>query len=131
MTEYAEPSCAPTILLVESDVLVRLAVAAYLRECGFKVVEASSASEAMEVLRSTTQIEVVFIDLDAPDDGEGFGVARWIRQNRPSLKVVLSSGATRTAREVGHLCTEGPIISKPYDHKILERHIRELLAKDR
>ena len=35
----------PTVLMVEGDVMIRLVVAAYLRECGFKVIEASSVDE--------------------------------------------------------------------------------------
>ena len=39
-----------TILLVEGEVLVRYAIADYLRACGYRVIEASSGAEALAVL---------------------------------------------------------------------------------
>ena len=46
------PAPPPSVLVVEDDVLVRTVVAAYLRECGFDVVEAGSADEAIRVLEA-------------------------------------------------------------------------------
>jgi len=46
------PAPPPTILVVEDDVLVRNFAAAYLRECGFDVIEANSADEAIRVLEA-------------------------------------------------------------------------------
>ena len=56
----SDPTTAPpTILIVENEVLVRMAVAAYLRECGFKVVEARTAAEALRVFESEDRKSVV------------------------------------------------------------------------
>jgi len=38
-----------TILVVEDEVLIRFVIADYLRDCGFQVVEAANADEAVEV----------------------------------------------------------------------------------
>jgi CheY-like chemotaxis protein len=42
----------PAILVVEDEVLIRLVIADYLCECGFKVYEAGTASEALEILEA-------------------------------------------------------------------------------
>ncbi len=42
----------PAILVVEDEILIRLVIADYLRECGFKVYEAASAAEAIEIFHS-------------------------------------------------------------------------------
>ena len=123
------PAPPPTILVVEDDVLVRSVVAAYLRECGFDVVEANSADEAIRVLQAGGAIDIVFSDIQMPGSMDGFGLAQWVRRERPGLKVILTSGAARTAKEAGDLCEHGPILAKPYDHAELERHIRSLLAR--
>jgi len=39
-----------TILLVEDEILVRTVIADYLRTCGYKVIEAAGADEAILVL---------------------------------------------------------------------------------
>lgn len=119
----------PTILVVEDDVLVRNLVAAYLRECGFDVVEANSADEAIRVLQAEARMDIVFSDVNMPGTMDGFGLAQWVRRERPWLKVILTSGAARTAKEAGYLCETGPVLAKPYDHAELERHIRTLLAR--
>ena len=123
------PASQPTILVVEDEVLIRMAVSDYLRECGFHVIEAGSGDEAVEVLKADTAVDIVFSDVNMPGSLDGFGLAQWIRRERPRLKVILTSGISRKAKEAGDLCEDGPFIDKPYHHRDLERHIRQLLAR--
>lgn len=123
------PAPPPTILIVEDDVLVRSLAAIYLRDCGFDVIEANSADEAIRVLQADVQVDLVFSDIQMPGSMDGFGLAQWVRRERPWLKVILTSGAVSTAKEAGDLREHGPVIAKPYDHAELERHIRGLLAR--
>jgi DNA-binding response OmpR family regulator len=125
----AVPAPPPVVLIVEDDVLVRSIAAAYLRECAFEVIEANSADEAMRVLQAEISIDIVFSDIQMPGTMDGFGLAQWVRRERPWLKVILTSGAARTARGARGLGYSGPILAKPYDHAELERHIRALLAR--
>ena len=118
----------PTVLVVADEVLVRMAVSDYLRECGYNVVEASDAREAIEVMTSETLVDIAFSDIAMPGDLDGFGLAQWIRRERPDIKVVLTSGIARSAKAAGELCEEGPTLAKPYEHADLERRIRTLLA---
>ena len=117
------PAPPPTILVVEDDVLVRNLAAAYLRDCGFDVIEANGADEAIRVLQAEVPVDVVFSDIQMPGSMDGIGLAQWVRRERPWLKVILTSGAARTGNDAG------PILVKPYDHAELERHIRSLLAR--
>ena len=123
------PGPPSSVLVVEDDVLVRMVVAAYLRECGFDVVEAGSADEAIRVLEAGVQVDIVFSDVNMPGSMDGFGLAQWLRRERPGLKIILTSGAGRTAKAAGELCAHGPILAKPYDHADLERQVRTLLAR--
>src|SRR5215207_3182901 len=49
-TERSTPE-PRTLLLVHGDILVRTALAAYLRECGYDVVEAGTTEEAIQAPR--------------------------------------------------------------------------------
>ena len=118
----------PLILLVEASALTRTAVAAYLRECGYKVIETDGPAEARSVLEAGTATDVAFIDLDSRGELDGFGLAQWIRAERPEIKVLLTSGVRRTAETAGDLCEHGPHLAKPYDHRELASQIRRLLA---
>jgi CheY-like chemotaxis protein len=54
-----------TILVVEDDILVRMPIAQYLRDCGYKVIEASNSDEAMQILlHQETSVDVVFSDIE-------------------------------------------------------------------
>jgi CheY-like chemotaxis protein len=120
---------APTILVVEDEVLIRLAVSDYLRGCGYRVVEAGSGDEAVTVLTTDVRIDVVFTDVSMPGGLNGFGLAQWVLRQRPEVRVILTSGITRTAEEARDLCAHGPFMAKPYDHGELSRQIRALLTQ--
>jgi CheY-like chemotaxis protein len=119
---------SPILLIVEPDVLVRNAVAGYLRECGYTVIEAAAPHEALGVLEDKRPIDVVFSEIHFPA-GDGFALAQRIRRDWPKIKIILTSGVRKVAEEAGELCEQGPILAKPYDHRDLERHIRQLLGR--
>ncbi len=124
-----EPDRSPTVLVVEDQVLIRMGIAEFLRSCGFQVVEAGSAEEAIQVLRNEEPIHVVFTDVCMPGSLDGFGLAQWVRRERPGVKVILASGVTRTVQAAGDLCDDGSLMAKPYDPRQVERRIRLLLAQ--
>jgi CheY-like chemotaxis protein len=126
-TERSTPE-PRTLLLVHRDILVRTALAAYLRECGYDVVEAGTTEEAIQALRLDMKFDLAFLDIEG-DAGAGFQLAQTIRKHRPAVRVVLAAGVPRAAAEAGELCEQGPAQRKPYDHRTLERHIRRLLAR--
>jgi len=122
----------PTILVVESDVLVRLVIADYLRECGYRVHEAVSAEEAVAILQSPeVSVDVVFSDVEMPGTMDGFGLARWTRTNKPGTEVILTSGAERSADIAATLCEAGPLLRKPYPSQDVVDRIKQLTAKAR
>src|ERR1700690_3128346 len=82
-----------TVLVVEDEMMVRQPIAEYLRDCGYNVLEAADASEAIALLGSD-QVDVVFSDVRMPGRMDGFGLARWLRQNHPDVSVLLTSGWT-------------------------------------
>ena len=117
-----------TILVVEDDILVRMPIAQYLRDCGYKVIEASNSDEAMQVLlHQETSVDVVFSDIEMPVVVDGFGLAKWIRQRRPGLDVLLAGTVPRAVKNAKDLCEQGAV-PKPYDVRIVHDHIRRLLT---
>ena len=104
-----------TVLVVEDEVIIRFVVADYLRDCGFQVIEAASADEAMRLLETDKiEVDIVFSDIQMPGSIDGMGLARWIRTHFPTIKVVLTSGNVRTAELAEDLCHLQPIEQKPY-----------------
>jgi CheY-like chemotaxis protein len=133
MTEESKVSQSTheTVLVVEDEVLIRTAIAEYLRHCGFRVVEASSADEALTVLDKTDiRVDIVFSDVKMPGSMDGFGLAKWVRENKPELKVILTGSVEKAADAAGDLCEHGPHLQKPYEPQQVIEWIRRLLASN-
>jgi CheY-like chemotaxis protein len=119
-----------TVLVVEDEVLIRLVIAEYLRECGYRVHEAVNADEAILILQAPeVSVDIVFSDVEMPGKMDGFGLARWVRANMPETQVILTSGAERSADIAGTLCEAGPLLEKPYPTQGVVDRIRQLAAK--
>jgi DNA-binding response OmpR family regulator len=119
---------AATILILEPDILVRHPLAEYLRECGYRVVEAASAAEARDVLEAPqTGIDVLFASVGGADDGV-FALARRTRAERPAIGVVLAGAVEAATARAAELCEDGPALSTPYGHRLVRDRIRRLLA---
>ena len=120
---------APTILIVDDEAHIRLVLSDYLQECGFKIVEAGTAGEAVEIIkRGSITIDLVFSDVQMPGEMDGMGLAKWVRENRSDLPVFLASGdigKTNIARE---LCAEEPLFAKPYNLDAVADRIRHAIA---
>ena len=112
------------VMVVEPDVVVRLAIADYLRECGYTVIEAGSAEEAVTVLESGRSIDVVFTEVALPQMS-GFELARLVRERYPGMGVILTSSPASAAEKASDLCEEGPL-EKPYDPDEVVRRIRQM-----
>lgn len=129
MTERDKEKIDATVLVVEDDILVRMPIAAYLRHCGYRVIEAASSAEALTVLgQLDLTIDVVLADVELESGTGGFAVAKWTRENRPYTNIILAGTPRRAAEQAGELCAKGPHLKKPYDHLVVETEIRMLLA---
>lgn len=116
---------ARTILVAEDEVLVRDMIGRHLRVAGFQVIEASNSAEAMDVLGSGVEIDVLFTDIVMPGVMNGVMLARWVQQNRPEISVLLASAQKDAARAL----PDTRLFSKPYDLDEVEAHIRRALGE--
>ena len=120
-------SARPTIVLVvEDEILIRAAVAEYLRISGYTVVEAADAAEAIAVLVSGEPIDVVMCDVEMPGTMDGLDLARWINRQRSALPVLLTSGrgvALSAGKKPAY-----PFIAKPYRFEELAARLELILA---
>jgi DNA-binding response OmpR family regulator len=124
----------PSILVVDADILVRHPLAEYLRECGYRVVQAANLDEARKLFtqpRRRLTIDVVLAEVGAPGAENAFAFAAWVRANRTGVEVILAASVDAAVEKAGELCDEEPL-SKPYDHQlVLDRIRRSLAARDR
>ncbi len=120
---------AATVLVVERDVLMRSSVAQYLRQCGYRVIEAANTDEALVVIQeNTVPLDVLLVDARAPGSLNGFELVQRAKTIRASIESLVVGTPKRVAVAAGNLCEEGPTASKPYDHAQLHDEILRLLA---
>ena len=115
-----------TVLVVEDEILIRAAVAEYLRISGHTVVEAADAADAIAVFISGEPIDVVMCDVNMPGTMDGLGLARWINRHHPALPVLLTSG-----RRIALCANKIPadfFIAKPYRLGELAERLKLILA---
>jgi CheY-like chemotaxis protein len=118
------------VLVVEDEVLVRYVISDYLRECGYKVIEASSGDEALAVLqKASVRVAVVLSNVQLPGATDGFALARWVRVNQSGVGVILAGTVSRAADAAAELCEEGPMLSRPYEPQAVVDRIKRLLAE--
>ena len=73
-------------------------------------------------------VHIVLSDVEMPGARDGFALARWVREHRPTLQVILAGSAARATKAAGELCNSGPMLAKPYDPQIVLDQIKRLLA---
>lgn len=117
-----------TVLVVDGDILVRLAVADYLRDCGYRVFEAASGREAVTVLSAPYSVDVVLCDAEIPGEPTGFGLAKWMRDEHPEIRMILVGDIESQAEAAADLCDDGPKLSRPYDPQRVVDRIRRLMG---
>jgi CheY-like chemotaxis protein len=81
------------ILLVEDEMVVRLAAVRMLKRIGYRVLEAVDGEDAIRVWSEhKPEIDLLFSDMVMPKGYSGLDLAGRFRAERPELKVVITSG---------------------------------------
>jgi CheY-like chemotaxis protein len=124
MASQEEATRQRAVLVVEDEILIRSAVAEFLRNVGYRVIEAADAAEAVAIFASRTQIDLVFSDINMPGPMDGLGLVRWIADHRPGIQVILTSAISH-ARRAGQ--SGAGFLRKPYRLAEAARRIASLL----
>jgi PAS domain S-box-containing protein len=118
-----------TVLLVEDEVAVREFAVAVLSSQGYRVLQAGSGLDALEVWKwHGSRITLLFTDLVLPDGLGGLELAARLRQEKPALRVVLTSGyASEMIGEEFRPPAGMHFIHKPYKPQVLAQTVRDAL----
>ena len=110
--------------------MVRKSVVAQLTSLGYAVIEVSSPAEALQVIASKEPLDLVFSDIVMPGPIDGIELAHLIRERRPDLKVLLTSGYPdlKTARSTEDSHLQWDILRKPYRRPDLKQALEAILG---
>lgn len=117
-----------SVLLVDDDADLRLALELALEAAGYTVAVAASADEALAAQRRRPA-EVLVTDIFMPD-GDGFEVIERFQREFPDTRiVVVSGGGKRTKRDylaVAKLMKVDATLQKPFEVEALLETLRSL-----
>ncbi|MBM4134710.1 MAG: response regulator [Nitrospira sp.] len=122
------PPCPETILVVDDDPAIRELILVVLKMNGYRVLEAASGEEALQLIGSfPAPIHLILADVRMPGM-TGRELTEQARQRTPEIKVLLISGYTNEANfhEWASLRGVG-FLPKPFNVEDLERTVREAL----
>jgi len=133
-TPVAEPESLPrgteTLLVVEDREEVRHLAVSVLRECGYTVLEAGNAAEALP-LGEHYEGEIGLLVADVIMPGmNGVELSERLRRARPDMAVLFVSGYGDSAVSRDILARPGTeVLAKPIDDMTLARAVRRLLDR--
>ncbi|HXS97270.1 MAG TPA: CHASE3 domain-containing protein [Candidatus Limnocylindrales bacterium] len=117
-----------TILLCEDEPGIRKLVHAMLAKHGYRVLEAPSPEEALDLARQNGPIHLLLTDVIMPRMN-GFDLARTLRAERPDTRVLYMSGYTdNRVGATWELGPDTPFVQKPFTATVLAQKVREALA---
>ena len=124
-----EGSATEVILVVEDEDRVREMSIQLLRDLGYTVIHASDAKQALAMIDSNAQFDLLFTDVVMPDMN-GKQLADRIREQRPGIKVLYTTGYTRNAViHNGMLDRDVSFLPKPFTIQQLATKIRQVLEQ--
>ena len=120
-----------TILVVEDNAQLRVAVERQLTGLGYQALGAENATVALEILTRDEQVDLLFTDIVMPGPMDGLDLAEQAARLRPRLRIVLTSGlpGLRGADRRLAACAF-QLLTKPYRLDDLARLVRETLDGD-
>jgi CheY-like chemotaxis protein len=107
--DVASARQAGVALVVDDEELVRASTADMLEDLGFRVVQAASAAEALDLLDGGARIDVLVTD-HLMSGMTGTQLAYAVRARRPELRVLIISGYA----EVEGIAPDLPRLTKPF-----------------
>ncbi len=117
------------ILVVEDDELVRGYVQSQLARFGYRVHAVINGVEALAVLRSDEEIDLLFTDIVMPGGISGVDLAEQARILRPGLKILFTSGYTESVvHDDARFGTKVHLLNKPYRRQDLAEKLRLALS---
>jgi signal transduction histidine kinase len=120
------------VLIVEDDEGVRAYASGVLRELGYTVIEAVDAATALAALDEHPRVDLLFTDVVLPGGVHGHKLAAQVRERRPGIQVLFTSGYTRNAIvHNGRLDPGVQLITKPFTYEELAVRVRRLLDATR
>ena len=118
-----------TILFVDDEQVVLDVGTLMLDRLGYKVLQATNGLEASQIFQDNTDdISLVILDMRLPDE-DGSDTCKRLKEIRPDVKVLHTSGLGRTQSGDKMECGCNGILPKPFKIDELSNRLKDFLEK--
>ncbi len=114
------------VLVVEDSTIVRMGAIDLVLSAGYEALEATNADEAIRILETRSDIDLVFTDVQMPGTMDGIKLSHYIRERWPPVKLIVASG--NAILEESSLPRGSHFFSKPYNDNAIKDTMARLLA---
>src|SRR6195952_4453311 len=117
----------PTVLIVEDEMMLRMRAVDIVEDAGFTPIEAVNADDALTILESRSDIEMLFTDIQMPGSIDGLKLAHAVHERWPLIKIILVSGQlTLTDADKP---ADSRFYGKPLDVKHMIAELQDMMGK--
>jgi CheY-like chemotaxis protein len=120
------------ILVVDDNGSVRKIVVTMITQLGYRALEASDPASALDILKATPGINLLFTDIVMPGSMNGVQLGEVAKQIIPGLRILYSSGFSEASLTNGtaKAIAREHLLSKPYRKTELAQKLYEMLSRD-
>ena len=119
------------VLVVDDATTVRISLKAFLEAEGCEVIEAIDGQDAINILRKTSGIKLVFTDIKMPNM-DGFEMIRSMRMSSQWSEIPVVIVTTENSEEavaMGKKLQVSGWIVKPARPQLIRRHLNKLMSR--
>ena len=114
------------VLIIDDEEMIRSLAVRILNRAGIEVCTAESGADGFQQTNSDLSIQIAVVDMTLPDV-DGLSLIRKIRQQRPDLRCVLSTGQAMTDSDIpADLACNVWLLPKPYRSQALVEMVLQL-----
>jgi two-component sensor histidine kinase/DNA-binding response OmpR family regulator len=123
----ATGSIPPNVLVVEEEMMLRMRAVDMVEDAGFNPIEAVNADDALAILESRSDIELLFTDIQMPGSMDGLKLANAVHERWPLIKIILVSGQLKLTD--GDKPADSRFFGKPLEVKQMIAEMQAMIGK--
>ncbi len=97
-----------------------------VEDAGFSSVEAVNADDALAILESRSDIDLLFTDIQMPGSMDGLKLAHAVNERWPSIKIILVSGQLKLTDD--DRPADSRFFGKPLDVKHMIAELQDMIG---
>ena len=124
-SESGEQHPEHMIMIVEDELLLRFDLANQLHSAGFEIIEAQSGDEAVKILATNIDVDLILTDIRMPGQVDGLGLVSFVKRQERRIKVILLSAYVEADSD----SPADASFAKPVRIEALLAKVRQLLTR--